>query len=320
MKVGDTVVFHLRGEKMNGDDVTIAPETHPALSADDVSKGYVSTLIPASTLLSLGNGGMIYGQYEVVSVLPLSPEASARISWKDMAELSLNVTQFAPPMTSELPNAYSAVTLFGPPGQQIVLSVGDTALIHTQQGGKDTVYATLDEQGLARFQVYVPALAAGSGISSLVYAQPDSADIGVIAPASQQATFRDYQAGPGDIVGYAYTTGAAADGMAPCSVYIRTSATTSEASVRVTVTGTAVIKGHPHNANGTDIPLNPNTHCCSFDVTDMHAEAVTVTVFLNGSDPLPLALRFFNFPAPGGKPGARSLALAEAAEAQSNDV
>jgi hypothetical protein len=276
-------------------------------------------LIPAQKLLSLGNGGMIYGKYEVVSVLQMSPEASARISWADMAELSMNVTQFAPAMTTELPFAYSAVTVFGPPGQKIVLSVSEPALIRTPTSGSDTVYATLDQQGIARFQVYVPALDPGSGISALVFAQPDSADIGAVAPASDQATFRDYRtAGPGDIIGYACTTGAAADGYTPCSVYIKTRAATSITSVLVTLTGNAVIKGYPHNPNGTNIPLDPNTRCCSFDITNLHAESVLATVYLNGSDPLPLPLLFVNFPALGGRPSARSMALA-AQEAQSNE-
>lgn len=296
MKRGDTVVFHLRGQKMSGDSVSIEPEPTPPLTDEDVAKGYVSALIPSTKLLSLGNGGMIFGLYEVVGLMTQSPEASARISWRDIDKLSLNITQFAPGMTNEIRNAYSAVTVFGPPGQQVFVSVSDPALIYTPSGtGEDTVSGPLDENGIARYKVYQPSLAAGAGISTLVAAQPGPGDTSNVAPADGQATFLDYQTGPGDIIGYAHTTGAAADGVAPCSVYIKADPSTSATSVRVTLTGNAVIKGHPHLP--ADIPLSPDTKFCSFDVTDMHAEPVTVTIELAGSAALPLPLRFVVFPA-----------------------
>jgi hypothetical protein len=296
MKAGDQVTFYWQA---SGHPLANMP-LRATVQDSDVQNGYVCARLPAENLLILGDGGVGSAYYQVGrDPLAISAAQSVTMSWNDIKKLLLTVTQGAPATTGELPLLHPCnyATLFGKPGWEVDLSVGEGALIHSSGNVTDshTGTQTLDRFGHGEFIVYVPAENAqlGGTISVDAAAQklPDK-------PANQPTTFGEYVLGDGDIVRYAYSTGAPTDGVTPCIIYFQADTAAHVTSARITVTGSATVGAYGQNATTA---LNSDGSAL-VKFVNRKEETVVASIDLVGSTNggrIELILQFFDFPAPG---------------------
>lgn len=171
----------------------------------------------------------------------------------------------------------------------------------------------LDEHGFAWFLVRARSPALPKRVANLLMVpttvwdrdDPDNSD-------TKNPSFQDYtDAGAHDrsnehFIGYASTTGAPADGVTPCCIYVMTDQSGKAGTLRVTiVTGSATVFGvQPTNPRQYDVPLE-NDGCAAVTIVDTIAEPVQCTVrLLNvpGTDQLaPITMRFVTVPDESGE-------------------
>lgn len=162
----------------------------------------------------------------------------------------------------------------------------------------------LDEHGFAWFLVRARSPALHKRVSGLLTVSttvwdqddPDNSD-------TKSPSFQDYKDAtahdrPNEhFIGYASTTGAPADGVTPCCIYVMTDQSGTAGMLRVTiVTGSATVFGVvPTNPRQYDVPLESDG-CAAVSIVDALAEPVECTVrLLNvpGTDQLaPIAMHF----------------------------
>lgn len=165
----------------------------------------------------------------------------------------------------------NSVTLRGPAGADVELSVSGTSGAFFNANDAQTLTIRLDETGFGFAQVY--SYETGNvPVSAYVVSAPQMS-------ARANMTFTWWLDGQGELEYYGISTGAAADGKSLCSVYLITSepgeatwaelSLTNNNSAEITVSGskTALI-----NVSGT--------HAGGFDITDSVAEPVEFTLSL----------------------------------------
>lgn len=165
----------------------------------------------------------------------------------------------------------NSVTLHGPAGADVELSVSGTSGAYFNANDAQTLTVRLDETGFGFAQVY--SYETGNvPISAYVTSDPQLS-------ARTSMTFTWWLDGQGELEYYGISTGAAADGRSLCSVYFITSepceatwaelSLTNNNSARITLSGgkSALI-----NVSGT--------HAGGFDLTDSVAESVGFTLSL----------------------------------------
>lgn len=165
----------------------------------------------------------------------------------------------------------NSVTLQGPAGADVQLSVSGTSGAYFNANDAQTLTVRLDETGFGFAQVY--SYQTGNvPVSAYVISDPQMS-------ARASMTFTRWLDGQGELQYYGISTGAAADGKSLCSVYLVTSepcaatwaqlSLTNNNSAAITVSGdkTAFI-----NVSGT--------HAGGFDITDGVAETVEFTLSL----------------------------------------
>lgn len=179
-------------------------------------------------------------------------------------------------------------------------------------GGDGTSYGTgpylptLDENGFTWFLVRGENPSLPHAASELLVVTVNVTDENDDSnTATKYPTFQDYSdANPQNdpnqhLVGYDYTTGAPADGVTPCCLYVQADSA-SWGVVRVTVTaGSATVVGSPpEHPHWNDVNLQSDG-CATILLVDTNAESVKFTIGLPkapGTDQLgPFTLDFLSF-------------------------
>lgn len=167
----------------------------------------------------------------------------------------------------------NSVTLHGPAGADVQLSVSGTSGAYFQANDAQTLTVRLDETGFGFAQVY--SYETGNvPISAYVVSNPQMS-------AKASMTFTWWIDGQGELQYYGISTGAAADGKSLCSVYLVTSeyTTATWAELSLTNSNSAVITNSGRETALIDIV---GTHAGGFYLTDSVAETVEFTLSLVG--------------------------------------
>ena len=165
----------------------------------------------------------------------------------------------------------NSVTLQGPAGADVQLSVSSTSGAYFAANDAQTLTVRLDETGFGFAQVY--AYQTGNvPISAYVVSDPQMS-------ARASMTFTWWLDGQGELQYYGISTGAAADGRSLCSVYLLTSeyTTATWAELALTNSNSAVIT---NSGRETALINVSGTHAGGFYLTDTVAETVEFTLSL----------------------------------------
>ncbi|OSN03452.1 hypothetical protein [Lonsdalea iberica] len=275
IKANDTVTLFWKGMSASGDISDGGVESHVILTTD-MSAG-VTFLIPENKLEYLGDKGTVSACYQVRrtgSVLGVSEFSEV------MLDLSGSSSDFGMVISTGAANTdYNAIHVYpfnqgiikGPAGSTVILSIVGDAVFY--ESGSATYQAILNQNGQSSFRLY-------SSVQSnvQVYAEASS---NPGASVQQLVRFGPYSKGNGNIQYYNFTTGAPANGLIPCSIYLKTaqsSALRAEISkVRVTVSGSATIDGYASKT--ADILLNSDKSA-EIDIINSVAETVDVELSL----------------------------------------
>jgi hypothetical protein len=158
----------------------------------------------------------------------------------------------------------------GPPGADVELSLATGSSAWFNPNGTQTLHLRLDSNGRASADVY--SLAVGNVlVSAYVITNP-------ILSAAASMTFTNWINGNGDLQFYGFTTGASADGIMPCCVWLKTSSSITATQARLTLnTGDAIITQSGIKIAFIDISTS---HAGGFDVIDTVVETVAFTLSL----------------------------------------
>lgn len=191
--------------------------------------------------------------------------------------MNLLLTIGAPPTDTDIidqvPCNRGLIT--GQPGSLVQLTTNETVTIIETETHSLTMNLNASGEGAFRFYSH------HAEVSSVALVNIDTGDI-----KTGTAIFNDYQAGDGDISILGSTSGAAANGEMPCSIYLVTNPATlidnriDITSVRVTIVDstTAQIVGYP-NQSSAIIPLKSDKSA-EVDITNTEAESVTIQLTL----------------------------------------
>ncbi|MCP2006263.1 UNVERIFIED_ORG: hypothetical protein J2Y78_004917 [Buttiauxella agrestis ATCC 33320] len=230
--------------------------------------------IPADNITPVGNG---YGEgrYKVMfknGGIAASDVMDVSVMMDSASSLLMSCTTGAPvfdPLVMVRP--LNSVFLSGPAGADVELSLPGGSDAWFNPDGVQTLLLRLDDAGTVSAQVY--SFATGNVlISAYVISDP-------AISASKSMTFTNWLTGPGDLQLYGTSTGAVANGICICSVYLQTSAISevSQAKLALVASTSAIIP-----ISGTTIAyVNvSDSHAAGFDVTDTVPESVAFTLSL----------------------------------------
>lgn len=165
------------------------------------------------------------------------------------------------------------VTVYGAPGTRVTVSCDAPAVFLESN---DHIWSfTLTIEGKQTMSVQSPE---DGHISVFIQDDDDPSN-----SAKTDTSFGSYHLGDGDIKAYAVTTGAPADGLVPCSLYVRTSNESRRdprmpiTKVHVSVDNGATLVGYDGAA--ADILLNDDS-TVEIDVVNTAPGAVIATVTL----------------------------------------
>jgi len=271
----DTVTLFWRGKNASGDIVDSGVDSQVILAAD-ISTG-ATFLIPENNLESLKDKGTVTASYQVRRnrvVMGVSEYSKATLDLSGGSSgLGLLIS------TGSANTDYDAIHLHpynkgvvkGPAGATVILSVVGDAVFDESDTG--TYQPVLNESGESNFKLR-SAVQSNSEISAEAMSNPG-------VSVSQNIRFGAYTRGNGDIQYLNYSTGALANGVTPCSVYLKTAQSSGLRAeitrVRVTVSGSAVIGGY--SGQSADILLNSDKSA-EIDITNTVAETVRVELSL----------------------------------------
>ena len=277
MAAGDTVTAFWYGYVTSPNEPvagTSWTETRPLLASEATAKQAVFH-IPAAYITPVGVG---YGEgrYQVLfhneEGIASSATTDVKIDTTPTSGLWMLCGTGAPLFNPHVAvRPLNSVTLQGPAGADVQLSVSGTSGAYFNANDAQTLTIRLDETGFGFAQVY--SYETGNvPLSAYVISDPQMSVRGSM-------TFTWWLDGQGELQYYGISTGAAADGKSLCSVYLITSepctatwaelSLTNNNSAAITVSGrkTALI-----NVSGT--------HAGGFDLTDGVAETVDFTLSL----------------------------------------
>ena len=231
--------------------------------------------IPASFMAPV-EPGYGEGRYQVLfsneGGIASSTTTDVTIATAAAAGLRMICGTGAPLYTPSIPvRPMNSVTLQGPAGADVELSVSATSGALFNANSANTLTVRLDETGFGFAQVY--SYATGNvPINAYVISEPQ-----LSARASMTFTFWLY--GQGELAYYGVSTGAAADGRSLCSVYLRSSA--FSAATRATLTLNTASSATITTSGRQTAYINIGaTHAGGFDIIDATAESVSFTLSL----------------------------------------
>lgn len=301
MLENDVVTAYLSGYLATGEVVPAAGERHVrTVTPAEQAQGSLSVMLSLNALLAVGDGGRLSAYYTVqpadLSTIQQSFNSEVTMSGTDVPQdLDMLLSSGAPPLDTDtvdqVPCNHGLIT--GQPGSLIQITTDETVTI--LESGSDSHSLSLDQNGQGRFRITSDR----AQVSTLVAINTASPAQEITAPA----LFSNYRVGEGDIRYVATTTGAAADGLMPCSVYLITEPSTLSrvgiTTIRVTITNsaTAQITGYP-GLSSAFIPLKADKSV-EIDITNTVAEPVLLQITLPESSGTVQNLSVAFLPPPG---------------------
>ncbi len=277
LKLGDTVRLTVTGFDANGTPIPEAGwEKTNVLDRNDVNNGYSLFLIPTDVAESVGDAGMLLALYEVTnpSGSRVSEKADVEISLDNKGKLVCTIANGAPPYDPQTIDISpsNAVKVSGKPGIEISIACSVGGIIVESETTE--MVRRLDQNGILYFHVR----AATSGAVTLNIFQMD--DPGNSCTGVMQ--FDNYRIGEAPFYAYGKSTGALADGIMPCSLYIVTNDSDNSGTpltvLRVNLQNeSAHIIGYP--TNPADIPLNAQ-HAADIQIVASQATDLDVQITL----------------------------------------
>lgn len=271
----DTVILFWKGSSASG-DITDGGVESVVILAADISRG-ATFLIPENKLEPLKDKGTVSASYQVRRngvVLGVSEFSEATL---DLSGGSSGLSMII--STGAVNTDYDAIHLYpfnqgsirGPAGATVILSVVGKAVF--DESGTGTYQPVLNESGQSSFKLR-SAVQGNAEVSAEAASNPGSS-------IQQIVRFGAYTKGNGNIQYLNYSTGAPANGLTPCSVYLKTAQSSGLRAeitrVRVTVSGSAVIDGY--SGQSADILLNSDKSA-EIDIINSVAETVNVELSL----------------------------------------
>lgn len=273
--VNDTVLLFWSGMNASGEIKENGVESQLILTAD-VSTG-ATFLIPEHKLQSLQDKGTVMANYQIRrsgAVIGLSEFSKADLDLGgDGSNLKIMIS------TGAANTDYDAIHLYpfnqgvvkGPIGATVILSAVGEAVF--DESGTGTYQSVLNESGEVNFKLR-STTQGNSEISAEAMSSPG-------VSVSQLVRFGPYVKGNGNINYLNYSTGAPANGITPCSVYLKMAQSSDFrveiTYVRVSVNGTATIDGY--SGQSADILLNADKSV-EIDIINSVAETVNVELSL----------------------------------------
>lgn len=271
----DSVTLFWKGNSVSGDITDGGVESHVILAAD-ISTG-ATFLIPENKLESLEDKGIVTASYQVRRnrvVLGVSEFSQATLDLNGgSSDISMVIS------TGAANTDYDAIHLYpfnqgmvkGPAGATVILSVVGDAVF--DESGSGTYQPVLNESGQSSFKLR-SAVQGNADVSAEAASNPG-------VTVQQLVRFGAYTKGNGNIQYLNYSTGALANGLTPCSVYLKTAQSSGLRAeitqVRVTVSGSALIDGY--SGQSADILLNSDKSA-EIDIINSVAETVSVELSL----------------------------------------
>jgi hypothetical protein len=231
--------------------------------------------IPAENISPVENGHG-QGKYQVMYTnggIASSAAADVTVTTGDASSLIMKCATGAPyfdPVVLVRP--LNMITLSGPAGASVVVSLPSRSDAWFHPDGVQTLTLYLDENGRGSADVY--SFDAGNvAVSAVDISNP-------AISASGTMLFMEWVPGEGELLSYGISTGAVADGLSSCGVYMQTSAdsTVSQAKLALTTSGTSarIIASGDVTAY-VDVS---ETHAAGFEIQDISAEFVSFTLSL----------------------------------------
>lgn len=288
MSVTDKVIFTWQGKDIYGDNCSeSAWQKEIPLTADDISRGFVSFIIPIDFITCLGQGGSGSGQYSVNG--KESARGSVLLTLVNISTVMLNVTSGAPLSTPDLSlsDARNFVNVFSPPGKEMVASLSGGKFFENK---KQQYSFHADVFGRSDFSVISEQ---DVNVICSVTAFDNSMEPG-IAPI----LFNSWNDGDQAITAYAYTTSALADGKATCTVYVMIdNKHYTVNSLKIDVDGNASIVGFYDDERQHGALPVPRSGMVIFSVCNSIAEKNHIQVTTeNGKGSVTFPITFKKFP------------------------
>ncbi|MFP1852154.1 hypothetical protein [Lonsdalea quercina] len=275
IKVNDTVTLYWMGKSASG-DITNGGVESQIILASNITAG-MTFFIPESKLEVLKDKGILLASYQVRRngvILGVSEFSEAILDLSgSVDELSMIIS------TGAVNTDYNAVHLYpynqgvvkGQAGSTVVLSAVGNAVFN--ESGSSTYQPILNQNGESSFKLR-------SSVQNNVEVTAEALNNPGVS-VRQVVRFGSYTQGNGNIQYLNYSTGAPANGITPCSIYLKTAQSsglrTEITQVRVSVTGSATIDGY--FTNTADILLNSDKSC-EIDIINSIAENVDVVLSL----------------------------------------
>jgi hypothetical protein len=277
MTLGDSVTLYWQGYQRDG--ITPVPDTTWSrvhqVTAPEALAGLFTETVPALSISPIGNG-KASASYTVFMAggAGISHSLSTEVNIMSQAPsgLQINCATGAPVFDETiLIRPVNIVTLAGPAGATIYLSLPAGSEAYFNPEGVQTLAITLNESGWGSTEVYC------SSVGNILVSATDARD--PLNSADESMIFTPWASGPGDLLSYGVSTAATADGLSHCGVYMLTAddSTASQARLDLSDTANAVITA----SGGTTAFVNVSTtHTARFDVTDTVSEPVSFTLSL----------------------------------------
>ncbi|MFD1794044.1 hypothetical protein ACFSE0_20770 [Ochrobactrum teleogrylli] len=277
MMQGDAVKFFWSGSDASGASVPEASfESAPiTIQPADVAQGYVESRIPATNVLVLGDGGIGTAHYKIEfaqpgDIRPVSPDTSVLISFAGLDQLTLIATQESGSrdVTFPLLLPNNVIKVYGPPKAKMKADVTAGArIVDASAPGTDYDFE-LNGDGVFYLEVYTsrPFIETKESINLLVY------ESDLLFSKSVDLSFAVNRAGSGGVQSYSRTTGAVADSIMRCSIWLI--AERGVASINAVITGSAYINGWTQQ---TSIPVHADG-TATINIISEVAQAVTLNL------------------------------------------
>lgn len=230
--------------------------------------------VPAENISPVGKG-FGEGKYQVMyksGGIASSGVTDVTLSTNGLSGLQMTCASGAPFFDPVVPvRPLNVVTLAGPAGTSVKVSLSTGSDAYFDPSGEQVLTLILDESGRASTRVYCKSTG-NVLVNALGTNNPELS-------ASASMLFNEWTPGSGELMSYGISTGAVADGLSACGVYMQTSAASTATQVRLTLTPptSALI---PVSGSTTAYINVSTSHAAGFDVIDTVAESVPFTLSL----------------------------------------
>lgn len=300
MKLDDLVTVVVSGFYPDGESVAAADyQQSYSITSEEVQNNRLSILIPATIAYAVGEHGTLAARYYVLYAnengFSYSLEESIMLSnsKENNDKITLFSTTGAPVFNYESVRVrpYNMGFVKAPPGSSIAAYCSSPAVFMESESTEYKFIVGLS--GTTSFHIKSPQ----TGLINLALVDNDNQ----MPQVNGITAFSSYQIGNGKIKAFAYTSGARADGISPCSVYVIVEKESDSeidtntpnslrdnyqqddspyrpiTMLRATVTGSATIQGY--GAQSADIFLNSD-NSVEIGVVNNVAESVSVILTL----------------------------------------